>query len=120
MNFINVHDIITCGQTAGQQNIRQMPQVFGLAMAMIGLSAPLTAAETQPKAASTSGTGLVAVENPVSYLDGRPYPSYRLNAVDQGMFLEYGKGPNACDTMNAREAMINLSLIHISEPTRPY
>ena len=23
------------------------------------------------------------------------------------MFLEYGKGPNQCDTMNAREAMIN-------------
>jgi len=107
MNFINVHDIFTYGQTAGQQNIRQMPQVLGLAMVLIGISAPLTTAETQPKAASTSGTGLVAVENPLSYLDGRPYPSYRLNAVDQGMFLEYGKGPNACDTMNAREAMIN-------------
>jgi len=54
-----------------------------------------------------TGTGLVLVENPVSYADGRPYPSYRLNAVDQGKFLEYGKGPDQCDSMNAREALIN-------------
>jgi len=107
MKFINAHSIPTLGQTARPRKIRQMPQVFGLAMAMIGLSAPFTSAASKPGAASTSGTGLVVVENPVSYLDGRPYPSYRLNAVDQGMFLEYGKGPNQCDTMNAREALIN-------------
>ena len=105
MKSINVHNIFTCSQTAGPRNIRQMPQVFGLAMVLIGFSAPLSSAEDKPRAASTSGTGLVVVENSVSYLDGRPYPSYRLNAVDQGMFLEYGKGPNQCDTMNAREAM---------------
>ena len=107
MKSINRHSIPTHSQTTEPRNIRQMPQVFGLAMALIGLSAPLTSAETKPKAASTAGTGLVVVDNPVSYLDGRPYPSYRLNAVDQGMFLEYGKGPNQCDSMNAREAMIN-------------
>jgi len=100
MKSINVHDISTHSQTAEPQNIRQMPQVFGLAMALIGLSAPPTWAATKPGA---PGAGLVAVENPVSYADGRPYPSYRLNAVDQGMFLEYGKGPNECDTMNGRD-----------------
>ena len=107
MKFNSAHSIPTHSQAAGQQNIRQMPQVVGLAMVLIGVSAPFTSAASKPGAASTSGTGLVVVENPVSYLDGRPYPSYRLNAVDQGMFLEYGKGPNQCDTMNAREAMIN-------------
>ena len=76
-------------------------KVFCLAMAVIGLGASLTLAAT-----STNGTSLVLVTNPVSYEDGRPYPSYRLNAVDQGMVLEYGKGPNQCDTMNAREALI--------------
>ena len=84
-----------------------MNSIYMHAMALIGLGATLTSAADKPKEVSSSGTGLVAVENPVSYLDGRPYPSYRLNAVDQGMFLKYGEGPNRCDTMNAREAMIN-------------
>ena len=107
MNSIIVHNHFTSYQSAKQRNIRQVPQVFGLAMFLLGLSAPLTFAAEIPEAASSSGTGLVEVENPVSYADGRPYPSYRLNAVDQGMFLKYGEGPNQCDTMNAREAMIN-------------
>ena len=73
-------------------------------LAIIGLSASLASAVNKP---SANGTGLLLVTNPVSYADGRPYPSYRLNAVDKGKILEYGKGPNKCDTMNAREAMIN-------------
>jgi predicted GH43/DUF377 family glycosyl hydrolase len=86
---------------------RQLLKVFCLALAVIGLSASLAAAATKPGATGTPGTGLVLVTNPVSYEDGRPYPSYRLNAVDQGKFLDYGKGPNQCDSMNAREALIN-------------
>ena len=76
-------------------------------MALFGLGVSSILAETKPEVNSTHGTGLVLVKNPVSYADGRPYPSYRLDAVDEGMFLEYGKGPNQCDSMNAREAMIN-------------
>ena len=107
MNSIKVPNQFTSRQTAEQRPFPRMPLVFGLAMLLIGLSSPLTSSADQPKAATPSGTDLVVVENPLSYLDGRPYPSYRLNAVDQGMFLEYGKGPNQCDSMNAREAMIN-------------
>jgi len=107
MKSINVHSRPIHSQTAESQNIRPMPQICGLAMALIGVSAQLTSAAIKHVVTSGLGTELVAVDNPVSYADGRPYPSYRLNAVDQGMFLEYGKGPNACDTMNAREAMIN-------------
>ena len=107
MKSINMHPMATHGQTAEPRNIRHVPKVFCSAMVVIGLNTSLTSAATKANAASTSGTGLVVVENPVSYADGRPYPSYRLNAVDQGMFLEYGKGPDQCDTMNAREALIN-------------
>ena len=104
---MNMHNIATHSQTAEPQNIRHMLKVFCLAMAVIGLSAPPTSAATKPGAASTPGTGLLLVTNPVSYEDGRPYPSYRMDAVDQGKFLDYGKGPNQCDSMNAREALIN-------------
>ena len=47
---------------------------------------------------------LTGVTNP---LDGPPYPSYRLNAVDQGEFFPYGLGPNRCDELGCREALIN-------------
>ncbi|MBJ7396931.1 MAG: hypothetical protein JHC76_12905, partial [Akkermansiaceae bacterium] len=56
---------------------------------------------------SAQGTGLVPVTNPINYGDGRPYPAFRMDAVDQGMFLAYGQGPNQCDYLGAREALIN-------------
>ena len=66
MNSIIVHNHFTSYQSAKQRNIRQVPQVFGLAMFLLGLSAPLTFAAEIPEAASSSGTGLVEVENPVT------------------------------------------------------
>ena len=56
---------------------------------------------------SAHGTSLVPVTNPTNYRDGRPYAGYRMDAVDQGKILPYGLGPNQCDSMNAREALIN-------------
>ncbi len=45
----------THSQTAESRNIQQVPQAFGLAMILIGISAPLTSAETQPKASGSAG-----------------------------------------------------------------
>ena len=56
---------------------------------------------------SAQGSSLVPVTNPINYGDGRPYPAFRMDAVDQGMFLAYGQGPNQCDYLGAREALIN-------------
>lgn len=50
---------------------------------------------------------LVPVTIPVVYADGRPYPSYRMNAVDQGKFLNYGGAPNGTDYLGIREALVN-------------
>ncbi|MEI6606341.1 MAG: glycine-rich domain-containing protein, partial [Verrucomicrobiota bacterium] len=56
---------------------------------------------------SAHGSSLVPVTHPINYGDGRPYPAFRMDAVDQGKFLDYGHGPNQCDYLGAREALIN-------------
>ena len=103
MHFLNTFN----NHTSELKNIGNAQKVFCLAAAVFGFGIAPILAESKLEATSTHGTGLVLVKNPVPYADGRPYPSYRMDAVDQGKFLEYGKGPNQCDTMNAREAMIN-------------
>jgi predicted GH43/DUF377 family glycosyl hydrolase len=40
------------------------------------------------------------------YSDGRPAASLRLEARDQGVLLKHGDGPNQCDLLGAREALI--------------
>ena len=40
------------------------------------------------------------------YLDHRPEATLRLDAVDQGVVLSYGDGPDRCDYLGAREAVI--------------
>ena len=40
------------------------------------------------------------------YRDQRPAATLRLNAEDQGMVLSYGDGPNQCDYLGAREAVV--------------
>ncbi|MCE9610256.1 MAG: hypothetical protein K8R23_08700 [Chthoniobacter sp.] len=103
MHFLSTFN----NHTSELKNIGNVQKVFCLAAAVFRFGIAPILAESKLEATSTHGTGLVLVKNPVSYADGRPYPSYRMDAVDQGKFLEYGKGPNQCDTMNAREAMIN-------------
>lgn len=41
-----------------------------------------------------------------AYADGRPAAMYRLAAVDQGVVLKHGDGPNRCDGLGAREAIV--------------
>lgn len=43
---------------------------------------------------------------PSIYHDGRNAASYRLEACDQGIVFEYGRGPDGCDSLGAREAWI--------------
>ncbi len=40
------------------------------------------------------------------YPDGRPAATLRLEAKDQGVVLRHGDGPNQCDILGAREALI--------------
>jgi len=40
------------------------------------------------------------------YSDHRPAAKFRMNAVDVGMILPHGNGPNQCDYLGAREALI--------------
>jgi predicted GH43/DUF377 family glycosyl hydrolase len=44
---------------------------------------------------------------PVKYLDNRPIPKYRMDAEDVGVVLHYGNGPDSCDYLGVREAIIN-------------
>ncbi len=43
---------------------------------------------------------------PPTYLDGRPAAPLRLDAKDQGIVLRYGDGPDRCDYLGAREAIV--------------
>lgn len=40
------------------------------------------------------------------YRDGRPSATLRMEAKDQGAILKHGEGPNQCDYLGAREALI--------------
>jgi len=44
---------------------------------------------------------------PLQYLDDRPIPKFRMDAVDVGIVLHYGDGPDSCDYLGAREAIVN-------------
>lgn len=41
-----------------------------------------------------------------TYPDGRPVATLRMEAKDQGVVLRHGDGPEECDTLGAREALI--------------
>lgn len=68
---------------------------------LIGILAAL------PIAGHAQGTGLTEITTPVVYSDGRPYPSYRMDATDLGKFLDYGGAANQTDYLGIREALIN-------------
>jgi predicted GH43/DUF377 family glycosyl hydrolase len=51
-------------------------------------------AKVKPPAAATT------------YSDGRPAATLRVNAKDQGVVLRYGDGPDRCDYLGAREAIV--------------
>jgi len=45
--------------------------------------------------------------NTSQYCDGRPSAILRMEATDQGVVLEHGGGPEGCDALCIREAIIN-------------
>lgn len=93
MNPTNMPHIALPGRSAPPTRAFRGAWFCALALALFGLNA--------------EGSNLTPVTNPINYGDGRPYPAFRMDAVDQGMFLAYGQGPNQCDSLNAREALIN-------------
>ena len=42
-----------------------------------------------------------------TYIDNRPQAHLRINALDEGIVLRYGDGPDSCDILGAREAIVN-------------
>ena len=51
--------------------------------------------------------GVTFAETGAKYPDGRPAATLRLDAKDQGVVLKHGDGPNQCDILGAREAIIS-------------
>ncbi len=45
-------------------------------------------------------------EQETTYPDGRPSAKLRMEAHDQGVVLRHGDGPDRCDMLGAREALI--------------
>lgn len=44
--------------------------------------------------------------NPIKYPDNRPFAKYRMDAEDIGVVMHYGDGPDSCDYLGAREAIV--------------
>ncbi len=49
---------------------------------------------------------MTSIEMETTYPDGRPSAKLRMEARDQGMILRHGDGPDRCDRLGAREALI--------------
>ena len=70
---------------------------------------PALAALSAPGAKPPSQTGSQVLEStePVpQYQDGRPTTKYRLEAMDQGVVLRHGDGPDKCDYLGARDIWV--------------
>jgi predicted GH43/DUF377 family glycosyl hydrolase len=51
--------------------------------------------------AGKKGTIVVPAKEKKKYPDGRPAATYRLDAVDSGIVIRYGAGPDSCDLFGA-------------------
>ncbi len=70
---------------------------------------PATKIGTVPVLAAAAFLFMFAVAATVDaapYRDGRPTANLRLDAVDSGVVLRHGDGPNRCDYLGAREASV--------------
>lgn len=54
----------------------------------------------------SAGTQVEISTNITSYPQGWPTPKYRLDAVDGGVVLKHGDGPNRCDELGARDVWV--------------
>ena len=66
---------------------------------MVGLSAAYFSILGTLGASATAAT-------PTQYHDGRPAAKLRLDAVDYGVVLRHGDGPNKCDIYGARDVWV--------------
>lgn len=69
---------------------------------LLGLCLPLACAAAEP----VSGSSVVPVSAPKTYEDGRPSAGYQLPAIDQGIVLRHGDGPEQCDILGARDVWV--------------
>jgi predicted GH43/DUF377 family glycosyl hydrolase len=60
------------------------------------------------RAIAIAGLAILAAHETgaAGYPDGRPVAALRMEAKDQGVVLRHGDGPNQCDVLGAREALI--------------
>jgi len=73
-----------------------------LTFAILAALAALSALGAQPL--PQTGSKVLKSPEPVSpYKDGRPTAEYRLNALDAGVVLRHGDGPDRCDYLGARD-----------------
>jgi predicted GH43/DUF377 family glycosyl hydrolase len=82
---------------------------YSMGRAVIGMMLCLTATglvESRSEVLEPSGSRVVPAAQVVSYPDQRPAARYRLDAQDQGVILKHGDGPDQCDMLGAREALI--------------
>ncbi|MEO6004030.1 MAG: hypothetical protein ABIZ04_14070 [Opitutus sp.] len=57
-------------------------------------------------AAARAGTTAAVISSPLRYPDDRPTAHYRLPAVDAGVVLHHGDGPQQCDVLGARDVWV--------------
>lgn len=71
--------------------------ILGLGLWMSGMTVAF---------AQVVGSQILPASEVKTYLDNRPAARYRLDAKDQGVVLKHGDGPDQCDYLGAREALI--------------
>ena len=71
------------------------------------LAAFIAASGLAAEAPAQSGSMVVKSPDPVPpYKDGRPTADYRLDALDAGVVLRHGDGPDRCDYLGARDIWV--------------
>jgi predicted GH43/DUF377 family glycosyl hydrolase len=59
-----------------------------------------------PKKSISGGSKIIPATHITTYSDNRPAAKYRLNATDYGIVLNYGRGPDSCDYLGARDIWV--------------
>lgn len=75
----------------------------------------LHTAGSSPAALRPAGLGILLLLSLVAggcaggtrlYLDDRPHAPLRMNAIDHGVVIRHGSGPDSCDALGARDAWV--------------
>src|SRR5687768_1288111 len=74
--------------------LSHIPHLLASAFFFVIGSVPVFAAEVK------------RLEQSIQYPDGRPAAEYRLAAIDVGVVLRHGDGPDQCDVLGARDAWV--------------